>query len=135
MAWRSIAILTLILTATCSSAVTFADEQLPVGAMRIGDNEIRAKLAGRTFAFTVFDADKSLTGTSTWDAERRIVFGDYSWDNQSPKAWQREWFIKDDQNCTRPPNKEAECMTIFLHGDNFFEVNPDGSLHAISKPQ
>ena len=132
--WILATTVALLTIATFSNAAD-ADPEIPPGAKPLTNAEISALLAGRTFSFVVYDAAKSLTGTSTWDAHRKKVYGEYSWDKQSPKKWERKWYIVNGQNCTKPlDEKPAECQNIYLDGDGFIEVTDDGTIHAVSTP-
>ena len=115
-------------------ACTLADPAIPPGAQPLTNEEIKAALGGKTFKFVVYDAAKSLTGTSTWDLDRGAVYGTYVWDNQNPKQWKRKWYIENNKNCTQPRNKEPDCQSIYLDGEKFIEVTDDGTIHAVSTP-
>ena len=106
---------------------------VPEDAKLLNGEEIKAVLGGKTFEFEVYDAKKSLIGTSTWDPERGIAYGHYVWDGQSKKTWERPWFVDGDRNCIRQDDG-PECHKIYLDGENFFEVTEGGVVHALSKP-
>ena len=129
-------ILTLIAFLAMGSIQTaaLADPEIPPGAKPLTNEEIEAALGGKTFRVVVYDNAKSLTGTSTWDLGRGIVYGDYVLDNQSPRQWKRKWFVENNQNCTQPRNQDSECQNIYLDGEKFIEVTDDGTIHAVSTP-
>jgi hypothetical protein len=131
-----IALLMVGCAPTKSTEITISAETttLPTDAKQLTGDQIRAFLAGNTFQFDVHDAGKPLTGTSTWESERGIVFGEYSLDHQSPKPWKRAWWVEGDKNCTRSGDNPPECQMIYVDGDRFFEIREDGGVHAISTP-
>ncbi len=131
---RRVLMLSGVLIVALASVQSLADPKIPDGATPLTNEEIKAALGGKTFRFVVYDAKKSLTGTSTWDLERGAVHGNYVWDNQSPKKWKRTWYVENNKNCTKPRNKEPECQNIYLDGENFIEVTDDGTIHAVSTP-
>lgn len=111
-----------------------ADPKIPPGAKPLTNEEIVAALGGKTFSFVAYDRAKSLTGTSTWDLGRGVVYGDYVWDNQSPKKWKKKWFVDNNQNCTQSRNKGPVCMNIYLDGEEFILVTDDGTIYSVSTP-
>ena len=119
----------LVLISGCASP----GPSVPEDAKLLNSEEIKAALGGKTFKFVVYDKQKSLTGTSTWDPEREVAYGEFVWDRQSPKKWERPWFVKDDWNCIEQ-DKGPECHKIYLDGENFFEVTESGVVHAVSMP-
>lgn len=118
-----------------SASVGMADQPvLPENAERLTGEQIKRFLAGKTFRLVVYDAAKSLTGTSTWDSERGIAFGEYSWDRQPLKRWERRWWVDGDRNCTQASGGDVECQAIYVVGEQFYEIAEDGKLHAVSTP-
>lgn len=91
-----------------------ADPEIPPGAKPLTNEEIKAALGGKTFKFVAYDSPKSLTGTSTWDLGRGIVYGDYVYDNQSPGNYpvdvpHKRPYIKD--TWLAPTEGTAKCPT------------------------
>lgn len=129
-----ILILVALLAIGQNPNTALADPEIPPGAKPLTNEEIKAALGGKTFKFVAYDSPKSLTGTSTWDLGRGIVYGDYVYDNQSPGQWKRKWFVENNKNCTQPRNKDPECQNIYLDGEKFIEVTDDGTIHAVSTP-
>jgi len=124
-----------IVAATCLfSQVAQSEPKIPEGAKPLNGAEIKVFLDGKTFRLVVYDAAKSLTGTSTWELDQGRVHGEYSWDNQDPKPWSRSWYVENNLNCTKPKGGEAECNQIYLDGQKFIEVRQDGVIHAVSTP-
>jgi len=117
-----------------SAPGAYAEPTIPEGAKQLNGAEIRVFLDGRTFRFVAYDSAKSLTGTSTWELNKGSAHGEYSWDNQSPKPWSRDWYVENNLNCTKPKTGEAECNRIYLDGEQFIEVRQDGVIHAVSTP-
>ena len=113
---------------------SFSNPEIPIGATPLVNEEIKATLGGKSFTFVVYDAAKSLTGTSTWDLERGAVSGKYVFDNKSPKKWKRIWYVENNKNCTKQRNAKPECQNIYLDGETFIEVTDDGTIHAVSTP-
>ncbi len=134
MTLTRILILVALLAVGPNPNAALADPEIPQGAQPLTDEEIKAVLGGKTFKFVVYDAQKSLTGTSTWDLDRGAVYGEYVWDNLSPRQWKRKWYVENDKNCTQPRNKAPECQNIYLDGKKFIEVTDDGKIHAVSTP-
>jgi hypothetical protein len=124
-----------IVAASClSTRLAHSEPKIPEGAKPLNGAEIKEFLDGRTFRLVVYDAKKSLTGTSTWELNEGRVHGEYSWDNQDPKSWSRKWYVENDLNCTKPTKGDAECNRIYLDGEKFIEVRQDGVIHAVSTP-
>ncbi len=44
------------------------------GYFALTNEAIKTVLGGKTFKFVIYDAPKSLTGTSTWDLDRGVVY-------------------------------------------------------------
>ena len=124
-----------IVAATCLSAqVAHSNPKIPEGSKPLNGAEIKVFLDGKTFRFVVYDAAKSLTGTSTWELNKGRAHGEYSLDNQSPKPWSTGWYVENNMNCIKKKSGKVECNHIHLDGEKFIEVRPDGVIHAVSTP-
>jgi len=117
-----------------SAIGAYAEPIIPEGAKQLNGAEIKVFLEGKTFRLVVYDAAKSLTGTSTWELNNGSVHGEYSWDNQSPKPWSADWYVESNMNCIKKKSGEVECHQIYLDGEKFIEVRQDGVIHAVSTP-
>jgi hypothetical protein len=129
---RGILILIGLVIVGLAPTDSFSNPEIPSGAIPLTNEEIKVALGGKSFNFVVYDAAKSLTGSSTWDLERGAVSGKYVYDNQSPKKWKRTWYVENNKNCTKPRNAQPECQNIYLDGEIFIEVTDDGTIHAVS---
>jgi hypothetical protein len=125
---------TIVALACVFTQVAQSEPTIPEGANPLNGAEIKVLLDGKTFKFLVYDSEKSLTGTSTWELSKGRVHGEYSWDDQSPKPWSRDWYVENNLNCTKPNKGEAECNRIYRDGEKFIEVKQDGVIHAVSTP-
>ena len=131
---RDILILIGLVIVGLAPTDSFSNPKIPSGAIPLTNEEIKVALGGKSFNFVVYDAAKSLTGSSTWDLERGAVSGKYVYDNQSPKKWKRIWYVEKNKNCTKKGNGKPECQNIYLDGEIFIEVTDDGTIHAVSTP-
>lgn len=109
-----------------------ADGPTPPSSPPLNGEEIVALLDGKTFAFKAYDAP--LSGTSHWDSKPGTVSGDYVYDG-SAGTYKSGWNIKDDKSCTKSEGQPEACQTIYAYEGGFMEVNPDGSVHAVSVPK
>jgi hypothetical protein len=111
-----------------------ADSGIPVSAEPLTKDQIESYLNGRIFRFEVFGEDKPLSGTSTWDLDRGVVYGTYLWNNAKEGRWRWVWYLDGDLNCTKPFLREAVCRRAYLHGESFIQVKEDGAVDAILTP-
>ncbi|MET1026618.1 MAG: hypothetical protein ABWY00_05590 [Dongiaceae bacterium] len=91
--------------------------------------EIIALLDGKTFAFTAYDVP--LTGTSTWDSKSKTVTGAYNFSG-AMGMYTAEWTLEGDKSCTKAPNQERTCETIYKYENGYMAVNDQGKVHAVS---
>lgn len=114
-------------------ALASADVPKIPAAAPLSNEEIKALLDGKRFAFTGYD--QPITGTTTWNATAGIVSGVYSWQGGPDTPYEAKWTIEGGKNCTESPEQQPVCQTIYRHEDGFMEVNADGQVHAVSKPK
>ena len=124
----------LLVSADIWSLSAKAESGVPGSAEPLTKRQIESYMNGRMFRFEVFGENKPLSGTSTWDLERGVVYGTYLWNNAKEGRWRRTWYLDGDLNCTKPFLREAECRRVYLHGDRFLQVTEGGAVHAILTP-
>ncbi|MEH6402938.1 MAG: hypothetical protein V7750_06150 [Sneathiella sp.] len=116
-----------------SVQLSFAgDPQIPQNAKPLMETEIKELLDGNKFEFTAYD--EPLTGTTSWEAGKGVVSGNYVWDKTQKGTYSVSWFLKDNKSCTKQADKDAVCQLIYLYANGFMEVNADGKIHAVSTP-
>lgn len=111
-----------------------ANPDVPLDARPLVQGEIEIQLDGRSFQFEIYGEDKPLSGTSTWDLARGVVYGTYLWNNSHRGKWRRAWFVDGDRNCIKPPLRKAECRRIYGDGERFFQLSENGALYAVLTP-
>lgn len=111
-----------------------ADPDVPLDARPLVQGEIEIQLDGRSFQFEIYGEDKPLSGTSTWDLARGVVYGTYLWNNSHRGKWRRAWFVDGDRNCIKPILREAECRRLYRDGKRFFQLGENGGVYAVLTP-
>ena len=119
-------------TTACAAS---AAPQLPENSQRLAGPEIAQLLSNQSFKFVVHDTGFEAYGTSTWDPQQHVVYGDVVWGSFFRCPWRKEWKVTDTNSCFRDRGVEKwDCYRIYVDGTTHYEVRDDGVIHSVHTP-
>jgi hypothetical protein len=134
---RNMKPLSIAITAVLSIGVhtALAQPKLPDTAKLLTGPAIAKQLSNRSFRFVVHDTGFEAYGTSTWDPQQHVVYGDVVWGSLYRGPWKKEWMVTDSHSCFRDAGVEKwDCYRIYVDGTAHFEVRDDGVIHSVHTP-
>lgn len=121
-----------MLVASTGGCSTPSDLGIPEGSRKLQSVEIKETLSNVREDHISID-DPGLTAVCDW-----ISNGDFSCDWK--KGWffrgnvRGNWYVESDRVCVRftekVDGKELRCSDIYVLGENYTAMNPDGSTHG-----
>lgn len=102
---------------------------IPETAKKATKDEFIAFIDGKTVDVVIYDAEKPITATLKWDWKKKSITGNALVDGKDKIKVKVKWLFEGDQACS---NDKKGCHDIFVDGKTFYEVKPDGSVHAVS---
>lgn len=118
--------LTAMLTALPASAAT-----LPASAKKATMDEFKALADGKAVTVEIYDIGVPVTATLTWNWKKKQITGSALVNGKDKIKVKTKLSFKDDKACADDKGK-PNCHAIFIDGESFYEVNDDGSVHAMS---
>lgn len=122
----------VVILALSASLAHAEDPTLPASAKKATQDEFIAFVSGKTVEVVIYDAGKSLTAILKWDWKKKRISGSYVLDGKKGKV-QAKWTFDGDKACSRAGSQPKECHSVYIDGDQFYEMRDDGNVHAISK--
>lgn len=109
-----------------------ASEPLPPTAKQATMDEFKAFADGKTVEVVIFDLGVPVTATLVWDWKKKRITGDALVNRKDKVEVDTRLSFKGDMACAGQEGGVPTCHLIFIDGDSFHEVRPDGVLHATS---
>ncbi len=116
---------------TLIGSVVAEEPTLPATAKKATQDEFIAFVNGKTVDVVIYDAGKSLSATLKWDWKKKRISGPYLLDGKKGKAVAK-WSFDGDKACSQAGAQPKQCHSIYIDGDQFFELRDDGKVHAVS---
>jgi hypothetical protein len=106
---------------------------LPADAKKAAADTFAAFVSGKTVDVTVYDHKAPIIARLVWDWTKKTVTGRYVYDGADEGDVKRTISFAGDKACSvGKGDKTAACYAVYMSGPSFFEVNDNGSLHAVS---
>jgi hypothetical protein len=124
-------ILASVLT-VCLAGPALAVEKpkLPSDARQLTTEEIWALYEGKTFAFENYLERGSLIGLARFDLANGRNFGRYRIGTEKG-TFQSRIRVSDRTICYTVENRQEECNTVYISGQDVFEVASDGTVVTV----
>ena len=124
------AICTVMISALTVSS-TFATEapKVPASAKKLTGAEITLLYDNATIAFDNFTQKSSVTGTATFDLKKKTSKGTWESGGQSGN-FTGAVQVKGDKWCYVNGNKKQVCDSVYMDGDDIYEVNAKGIVDS-----
>ena len=95
-------------------------------------DEIRLVFSGLLEQSQIADA-KGTSATNLWRPDGSFV--SRWWNDLASSEIHGTWHAKDNQRCVSSGSLDQDsCYTIFEFEEQYFSINPDGSVHGAHKP-
>jgi len=107
-------------------------EPLPPTAKQATMQEFKAFADGKPVDVVIYDLGVPLKATLTWNWKKKRITGDALVNRKDKIKVDSKLSFKSDMACAEQADGEPTCHLIFIDGDRFYEVRPDGRLHATS---
>ena len=118
------AMLVIILSASAAAETV----TLPASAKKVTKDEFIAFIDGKSVEVIIYDLDKPVTALLTWNWKKKTITGAALVDGKDKVKVSNKLSFDGDMACT----SGGGCHDIFVDGNSFYEVRPDGVVHAVS---
>jgi hypothetical protein len=101
---------------------------LPATAKKVAKDEFIAFIDGKSVEVVIYDLEKPVTALLTWNWKKKTITGLALVDGKDKIKVSSKWSFEGDQACS----DSGSCHDIYVDGTSFYEVRPDGAVHAMS---
>ena len=122
------AALSALLVIVLSAAAAAETVTLPASAKKVTKDEFTAFIDGKSVEVIIYDLDKPVTALLTWSWKKKTITGAALVDGKDKVKVSTKWSFDGDMACT----DSGGCHDIYVDGNSFYEVRPDGGVHAVS---
>jgi hypothetical protein len=122
------AALSALLVIVLSAAAAAETVTLPTSAKKVTKDEFTAFIDAKSVEVIIYDLDRPVTALLTWNWKKKTVTGAALVDGKDKVKVNVKWSFDGDMACT----SGGGCHDIYVDGNSFYEVRPDGVVHAVS---
>ncbi len=126
--FRNAALSTLLVIGLSVAASAAEVVALPASAKKVTKDEFIAFIDGKSVEVVIYDLEKPVTAMLTWNWKKKTITGAALVDGTNKVKVSTKWSFEGDQACS----DAGSCHDIYVDGNSFYEVRPDGAVHAFS---
>ena len=108
-------------------------ESLPPTAKKATMAEFQAFADGKPVTVDIFDLGAPITAKLVWDWKSKRITGTALLNKTKTIDVKSKLSFKGGKACAASPGEKPSCHLIYIDADRFYEVNEDGSVHAMSR--
>ncbi|MER9483202.1 hypothetical protein NKI74_28155 [Mesorhizobium sp. M0494] len=124
-------LLSLVVAATFSLAMSAWAEDLPSSAKKASMEEFKTFANGKKVNVIIYDAGAAITATLVWSWKKKQIIGEALVNNKTKIKVKVPLTFDGDKACSQDQGKPV-CHLIYIDNDKFYEVRDDGKVHATS---
>lgn len=108
-------------------------ETLPSTAKKATVDELRALSDKKKVAVEIFDLGTPVRGNLIWNWQKKAITGTAVINNKDKIRVRSILTTSGEKVCATNKGEKPSCHAVYIDGSKFYEVNDDGSVHAVSE--
>jgi hypothetical protein len=104
---------------------------LPPQAKKLTAEEIQKHYQGLRATYENYTRDVTLTGEIIYDLTGGVMFGSYVSDQKDKGLFTGKIWSKDDRFCNKAEKAKEECVTVYLDGTTYYEVDDKNQVTSV----